>query len=104
MNIDSSVIFKKAVAREERLKGFIDALDALDNIEAKLNEASRSLQMLFSLYQLLDDEAKSLLPDAVRAQCPWLEFHIRRINDCVDAGENVGSHTISKLRRAIKES
>lgn len=104
MNIDSSVIFKKAVAREGQLKDFIDALDVLDNIEAKLNEASRSLQTLFGLYQLLDDEAKSLLPEAVRTQCPWFESHIRRINECLGVGKSASNWTIPNLQRAIKES
>ena len=104
MKIDSSIIFKKAVNREERLKDFIDALDSLNGIEAKLKEANRSLQMLLGLYQLLDDEAKSLLPDAVRTQCSGFSAHVNHINDCLGVGKSTGSWGISKLQLAIKES
>lgn len=101
MKIDSSIIFKKAVNREERLKDFIDALDSVDNIQVKLTESLRSLQMILSLYQKLDDESRSLLPEAVYKQCKALSTHTEHIQTCL-IGRGVIS--IENLLLAIKES
>ena len=101
MKIDSSIIFKKAVAREEALRDFIDALDSVDNIQVKLTESLRSLQMLLSLYRGLDDESRSLLPKAVYEQCEALSIHTERIQACLIG---CGGLSIEKLLLAIKES
>ncbi len=101
MKIDSGVIFKKAVAREEALRDFIDALDSVDNIQVKLTESLRSLQMLLSLYRGLDDENRSLLPEAVYEQCKALSTHTERIQACLIG---CGGLSIEKLLLAIKES
>lgn len=100
--IDTSEIYKKALARQENIVALLKEFEGLDDIIAKLHEAHEKANRIRTAYGKLDDEAKEMLPTKVKRQCNVVDQNVTRLAYCLDVSDNAAS--LTNLNKAVKES